>query len=150
MFKFKNEFSYDDILSPSEVKEKGILFNNERFVYECYSENGIAHYERLFYTDDNNVKAPFSGLLYALYPDGIVSGYSFFKDGYHEGEDAHFYDDGAIAKYTNYHKDESRTLIIEWSKDGTISRIEEMFNVGNRQKRIEYDESGNIINQYER
>lgn len=143
MFIFKNEFSYDDILSPSEVKEKGILFDDERFTYED------DHFERIFYTDENNVKAPFSGLCYDLYPNGNVQGYSYFNDGYKEGEDVDFYDNGNILRYVNYHKAESRALIIKWSKDGTISRIEEQFNVGNRQKRIEYDIYGNIIHQYD-
>ena len=146
---FKSDFSYDDILSPSEVKEKGVLFDDERFSFESYWENGFNHYERLFYTDENNVKAPFSGLCYDLYPNGNIWGYSYYNGGYKEGQDVDFYDNGAISEYTNYNKTESRALIIEWSKDGTVSRIEEMFNIGNRQKRTEYDIYGNIINQYD-
>lgn len=47
MYNFKNEFSYDDILSPSEVKEKGIFYDDDRFIYESYWKNGFNHYERL-------------------------------------------------------------------------------------------------------
>lgn len=143
MFIFKKEFSYDNILSPSEVKEKGIFLDDERFTYED------DYFERISYTDDNNVTAPFTGLCYWLYPNGIMHGYSFYNDGYQEGDEVYFYDNGDFSKYTNYTKDESRTLFIEWSKDGTVSRIEEMFNVGNRQKRFEYDIYGNITAQYD-
>lgn len=142
MYNFSKEFSYDNILSPDEVKEKGIL-DDERFTYED------DYFERISYTDDNNVTAPFTGLCYWLYPNGIMHGYSFYNDGYQEGDEVYFYDNGDISKYTNYTKAESRALFIEWSKDGTVSRIEEMFNVGNRQKRIEYDIDGNITAQYD-
>lgn len=150
MFEFKYEFSYDNILTPDEVKKKGILFDDERFSYECYSENGISHYERLFYIDENNVKAPFSGLCYELYPNGNVHGYSYFNGGYKEGEDVDFYDNGAISEYTNYNKTDSTALIINWFKNGTISKIMELSDHSRHKKCVEYDESGNIINQYER
>lgn len=147
---FKYDFSYDSILTPSEVKNKGILYDDERFSFESYWEDGFDHYERLFYTDDNNVKAPFSGLLHGLYPNGIVSGYSFYKDGYQEGEDVHFYDDGTISEYTNYSKADSTALIIKWFRTGTISEIMELSDHGSHKKYIEYDENGNIISQGER
>lgn len=68
MYNYNKEFSYDNILSPDEVKKKGILLD-ERFTFEDdYSD-------RLFYTDENNVKVPFSGLGYDLYPNGNISGY---------------------------------------------------------------------------
>lgn len=141
MFKF--DFSYDNILTPDEVKQKGILLD-ERFTFEDdYSD-------RLFYTDENNVKVPFSGLGYDLYPNGNISGYCYIKDGYREGEDVDFYDNGNIFRYVNYNQTESTAYIIKWSKDGTINEIKKMIYRGYYQKCIEYDENGNIINQYER
>lgn len=143
MFIYKEEFSYDNILSPSEVKEKGILLDDERFTYED------DYFERISYIDDNNVTAPFTGLCYCLYPNGIMHGYSFYNDGYQEGDDVDFYDDGTISKYRNFNKDESRLLVIEWAKDGTVDKITESYKVGNRQRRIEYDIDGNITAQYD-
>ena len=146
---FKYNFSYDNILTPSEIKNRGILFDDERFSFESYWENGFNHYERLFYTDDNNEKAPFSGLCYELYPNGNVHGYSYYNDGYKEGEDVDFYDNGAISKYTNYNKADSTALIINWFRNGTISKIMELSNHGRHKKYIEYDENGKVITQNE-
>lgn len=147
---FKYDFSYDKILTPSEVKNRGILYDDERFSYESYWENGFNHYERLFYTDDNNVKAPFSGLCYDLYPNGNVQGYSYYNGGYKEGEDVDFYDNGTISKYTNFNKADSKALIINWFRNGTISKIMELSDHSRHKKFIEYDENGNIISQGER
>lgn len=146
---FKYNFSYDNILTPSEIKKGGILFDDEKFSFESYWENGFNHYERLFYTDDNNEKAPFSGLCYELYPNGNVHGYSYYNDGYKEGEDVDFYDNGAISKYTNYNKADSTALIINWFRNGTISKIMELSNHGRHKKYIEYNENGKVITQNE-
>lgn len=146
---FKYNFSYDNILTPSEIKNRDILFDDERFSFESYWENGFNHYERLFYTDDNNEKTPFSGLCYELYPNGNVHGYSYYNDGYKEGEDVDFYDNGAISKYTNYNKADSTALIINWFRNGTISKIMELSNHGRHKKYIEYDENGKVITQNE-
>lgn len=146
---FKYNFSYDNILTPSEIKNRGILFDDERFSFESYWENGFNHYERLFYTDDNNEKTPFSGLCYELYPNGNVHGYSYYNDGYKEGEDVDFYDNGAISKYTNYNKADSTALIINWFRNGTISKIMELSNHGRHKKYIEYNENGKVITQNE-
>ena len=147
---FEYEFSYDNILSPNEVKENGILFDDERFSYESYWENGFNHYERLFYTDDHNVKAPFSGLCYGLYPNGNIHGYSYYNGGYKEGIDVDFYDNGAVSKYTKYNKADSKTLIISWFRNGTISEILELSDHSRHKKCVKYNESGNIIEQYEK
>ncbi len=147
---FKYDFNYDDILSPNDVKKDGILFDDERFSFESYWENGFNHYERLFYSNNGDEKVPFSGLLYELYPNGNVHGYSYYNGGYKEGEDVDFYDNGAISKYTNYNKTDSTALIINWFRNGTISKIMELSDHGRHKKCVEYDESGNIIKQYER
>ena len=119
---FKYDFSYDDILSPNDIKKYGILFNDE--------------------------KLPFSGLLYELYPNGIVSGYSSYKAGYQEGTNVDFYEDGTISKYMNTQAD-SKTLVIKWFRNGTISKITEISGHGIHKKYIEYDECGKIIAQGE-
>ena len=47
-YMFKYDFSYDDVLSSGEIKKRGILFDDEKFSFESYWENGFNHYERLF------------------------------------------------------------------------------------------------------
>ena len=148
-YMFKYDFSYDDVLSSGEIKKRGILFDDERFSFESYWENGFNHYERLFYSDNGDEKAPFTGLLYELYPNGIIHGYGFYKDGYQEGANVDFYDDGTISKYMN-DQDNSKTLVIEWFRNGTVSKVTEVSDHGCHVKSVEYDESGNIIKEYER
>lgn len=143
MFIFKKEFSYDNILSPSEVKEKGIFLDDERFTYED------DYFERISYTDDNNVTAPFTGLSYWLYPNGNMHSYAFYKNGFKDGDEVEFYENGSISKYTYSNVAEARALFIEWSEDGTVTLIEEQFNAEIRQKRIKYDINGNIIARYD-
>ena len=142
---FEYNFSYNDILSSSVVKKEGVLFEDERFTFESYWENGINHYERLFYTTENRQKAPFTGLLYELYPNGNILGYSFYKDGYEEGANVDFYDDGCVSKYSNFDKESNKTLIIKWFRNGKISEVIELTDHGIHKKFIEYDENGNIV-----
>ncbi|MCI6561732.1 MAG: hypothetical protein ACI4J2_10275 [Ruminococcus sp.] len=142
---FEYNFSYNDILSSSVVKKEGVLFEDERFTFESYWENGINHYERLFYTTENGQKAPFTGLLYELYPNGNILGYSFYKDGYEEGANVDFYDDGCVSKYSNFDKESNKTLIIKWFRNGKISEVIELTDHGIHKKFIEYDENGNIV-----
>lgn len=146
---FEYDFSYDDILSSSVVKKEGILFDDERFSFESYWENGFNHYERLFYTNENGEKAPFTGLLYELYPNGLVSGYSFYKDGYEEGQNVDFYDTGVVSKYICFRRATVKALIIKWFRNGTISEVMELTDHGRHKKFIEYDKNGNIIRQGE-
>ena len=142
---FEYNFSYNDILSSSVVKKEGMLFEDERFTFESYWENGFNHYERLFYTTENGQKAPFTGLLYELYPNGNILGYSFYKDGYEEGTNVDFYDNGCVSKYSNLDKESNKTLIIKWFRNGKISEVIELTDHGIHKKFIEYDENGNIV-----
>jgi antitoxin component YwqK of YwqJK toxin-antitoxin module len=142
---FEYNFSYNDILSSSVVKKEGMLFEDEQFTFESYWENGINHYERLFYTTDKGQKAPFTGLLYELYPNGNILGYIFYKDGYEEGTNVDFYDNGRVSKYSSFDKDSNKTLIIKWFRNGQISGVTELTDHGLHKKFIEYDENGSII-----
>lgn len=44
----------------------------------------------------------------------------------------------------------SKTLVIEWFRNGTVSKVMEVSDHGCHVKSVEYDESGNIIKEYER
>ena len=134
-----------DVLSKEYVKEHGCFYVESKFSFESYWENEINHYERLFYTTENGKKAPFTGLLYELYPNGNILGYSFYKDGYEEGTNVDFYDNGCVSKYSNFDKDSNKTLIIKWFRNGKISGVTELTDHGLHKKFIEYDENGNII-----
>ena len=73
-----------EVLSKEYVKEHGFFYVESDFLFESYWENGINHYERLFYSTENGEKAPFTGLLYELYPNGNILGYSFYDIEYSE------------------------------------------------------------------
>ena len=77
---FEYDFSYDKILSLDIIKKEGIPYDEEKFSFESYWEDGFNHYERLF-INTNSKKEPFSGLLYELFPNGTLSGYSFYNSG---------------------------------------------------------------------
>lgn len=142
---FEYDVNYNDILSSSIIKKEGILFDDESFSFESYWENGFNHYQRLFYTDEKGEKAPFTGLLYELYPNGLVSGYSFYKEGYEEGQNVDFYDNGAVSKYSEFHRATAKTLIIKWFRNGTINEVMELTDNGRHKKFIEYNENGDVI-----
>lgn len=134
-----------EVLSKEYVKEHGCFYVESKLSFESYWENGINHYERLFYTTESGKKAPFTGLLYELYPNGNILGYSFYKDGYEEGTNVDFYDNGRVSKYSSFDKDSNKTLIIKWFRNGKISGVTELTDHGLHKKFIEYDENGNII-----
>jgi hypothetical protein len=99
----------------------------------------------IVFLTENGKKAPFTGLLYELYPNGNILGYSFYKDGYEEGTNVDFYDNGRVSKYSSFDKDSNKTLIIKWFRNGQISGVTELTDHGLHKKFIEYDENGNII-----
>ncbi len=146
---FEYIFSYDKILSPSTVKKYGILYDEEKFSFESYWEGNFNHYERLFYTDEKGEKAPFKGLLYELYQNGLISGYAFYKDGYEEGQNVDFYKNGNISKYTDYQKNVEKAFIMEWFENGSVKKVLELSDHSRHKKFVEYDEQGNIVKQGE-
>jgi len=141
------DFDFSKLLSKEYVISNGFLYDEDVFSFESYWEKGFNHYERLFYTDKANKKEPFSGLLYELYPNGDILGYSFYKDGYEDGENVDFYDNGAVSHYMYYNKNDSASLVIEWFRNGSISKITEKTDHGKHERYIEYDERGNITAQ---
>ncbi len=147
---FKYDFSYDDILSLNECKREGILYDEGRFSFESYWEGGVDHYERLLYTDDKGLKSPFSGLLYDLFPDGSLSDYCCYVDGYEEGQHVEFYDNGQISEYSVYNSSESKSLIIKWFRNGNISDVIQLTDHCSCKKYIKYDENGNVIEEGEK
>ena len=143
-------FDYSKILSEKYVKSNGVYFDETKFSFESYWENGINHYERLFYKQNDEQFQPFSGLEYELYPDGKLWGYSYYKDGYKHGEDVEFYPNGQISKYINFQSDINVTYIIRWHKNGQIKLICELSDHSRHKKFTEYDENGNVMKQGEK
>ena len=145
---FYYDFDYDNIISFEDVKKDGVLYDetdDSRFSYETYREKNVQHYERLFYTDFTGSCKPFTGLLYDLFPDGKLSGYGFYENGYIQGDDVSFFHNGQLSRYVNNNSAVGKWLCIEWFENGNIKIISELTNHGRNRKYIEYDIEGNII-----
>ncbi len=147
---FGIQFEYPQILTLEYIKAHGILWNDDHFSFESYWEGSFNHYERLFYQHSGHEAEPFTGLVYELYPDGSLHGYSYYVSGYQENVDAEFYPNGQIRSYTNFQKSECRALVLKWFENGQLKEITQLTNHSRNQKTVEYDEQGNIIGQYEK
>ena len=147
---FGIKFEYSQLHTLQYLKNNGILWNDDDFCFQSYREGNINHYERLFYRNGNQAEKPFTGLVYELYPDGSLLGYSYYVSGYKENDDTEFYPNGQIKTYTNFCKAKLKTLILEWYESGQINKITQLTNHSKSMIEIEYDEYGNIINQYKR
>lgn len=147
---FGIRFEYPELHTLEDVKAHGILWNDDDFSFQSYWEGNINHYERLFYRCGNQTEEPFTGLIYELYPDGALSGYAYYVNGYQEHENVDFYPDGQVKKYANFCKTELKSLIPEWYESGQIRKIMQLTDRGRHMTEVEYDAHGSMINHYER
>lgn len=137
-------FDFSRILSADYVKANGILWG-ELFTYESYWENGYNHYERLFDKPMDKGGKPVTGLVYELFPNGTLSGYAYYKDGYQYGEDVEFYKSGKVRCYTFF--TDSEFYLYEWYENGQLKEFSERYRGDNKYFRRTtcYDENGNKI-----
>ena len=77
------------------------------------------------------------------------NGFNHYKDGYQEGQNVDYYDNGVLSKYSNFNRLNSNVLIIKWFRNGTISEVMELTDHGRHKKYVVYDENRNIIKQGE-
>ncbi len=122
---YKYNFNYDDIMPLCDVIKEGILFDDEKFSFESYWESGVNHYERLFCFNEIGEKEPFTGMIYEIYPSGDLKGNSFYKNGYEEGQDVDFYENGNISRYKFYNKITLAAFVIKWFENGNMVSQEE-------------------------
>lgn len=136
-------FDFSRILSLEYVKANGVLWDDDIFIYESYWENGFDHYERLFDKPMDEGGKPVTALIYELFPDGTLSDYAYYKDGYKYGEDVEFYKSGRVSSYTLFTDDEF--YIYEWYENGQLKEIFERYREDNIYYRRQtcYDENGN-------
>lgn len=91
---------------------------------------------------------PVNGLVYELYPDGELLGYTFYINGYQNGDDVTFYKTGAPSRYSRY--TDSENFIYELYEDGNIKMFKEnhRHDVPNYYRIKEYDEYGRLTMQH--
>lgn len=136
-------FDFSRILSIEYVKANGVLWNDDVFTYESYWENGFDHYERLFDKPMDKGGKPVTALIYELFPDGTLSDYTYYKDGYMYGEKVRFHKSGRVSSYTLFTDDDF--YIYEWYENGQLKELFERYrddNIHYRRKTC-YDENGN-------
>ena len=134
-------------LDKEYIIEHGVLFNEDIFSFESYWENEKNHYEQLFDKPMNMGGKPFNGLIYELYPNGELAGYTFYKNGYHYGDDVEFYESGQIRHYSRL--TDSENYICSWYQNGSVKKIKENHrrDVPHFYRTVEFDEKGNLQKQ---
>ncbi len=137
-------FDFSRILSTEYVKANGVLWKDD-FTYESYWENGYNHYERLFDKPMDKGGKPVTGLIYELFPDGTLSDYAYYKDGYNHGEDVEFYKSGRLRSYTLFKY--SEFYLYEWYENGQLKELFERYRDDNKyfRRTTRYNENGNKI-----
>ena len=138
-----------DLLPIEVIKKDGKLWSNDVFFFDTYREGNIEHYERLFIKDKTGNEEPFTGLLYCLFPDGSLQGYSQYISGYIEGEHVTIFKNGRLSRYDHVTKEVYGSYIIEWTEKGVIKETLENYRKDNpRYRRIKkYDENGRLVHQ---
>ena len=138
-----------DLLPFDVIKKEGKLWNNDAFFFDTYREGNIEHYERLFIKDKTGNEEPFTGLVYDLFPDGSLQGYSQYIGGYTRGEDVTFYRNGRLARYDHVTKEVYGSYIIKWTEQGVVKDTYENYRKDNpRYRRIKkYDNNERLVHQ---
>lgn len=134
-----------ELLSAEYILEHGILV--EELVDEYYyDDNGVYHYEQMFDKPKDEGGKPFSGLAYEL-RNGILVGYTEYKDGYQNGDNVTYYLSGTLRRYSRY--TDTENYIYEWYENGTLSYIKHNHRKDNPQyyRTKEFDESGKLLKQ---
>lgn len=85
---------------------------------------------------------PFSGLTYELYDNGNMSYYSYYVDGFADGDFVEFYKDGSVCSF-NKMKRGQVIESIEWYHDGKIKE-EGIYSFGICISNKKWDEQGNL------
>lgn len=85
---------------------------------------------------------PFSGLTYELYDNGEVSYYSYYVNGFPEGDFVEFYEDGSVCSFSKMKRGQVIETI-EWYHDGKIKE-EGTYNLGVCISNKKWDEQGNL------
>ena len=109
-----------------------------------YDEDGVYHYDRKFDKPMEEGGKPFNGVSFETYEDSDQIGfYIEYKDGYHFGNHAGFYENGALSFYTRM--DEKEYYTYEWYENGALKRLMEYCKVHGqylRSRESEWYENG--------
>ena len=144
------------MLTPEEVRALLLPLNTEyikthgvdeyRLFVEDYTYLCVRHHERLMTGHFREGGRPYTGLRYAWdYDADQLVRYTEIKDGYYFGDDAKFYDTGALASYER--KDDEEHYRYEWDEEGALQAVTEWIRKDHPEyyRKREYDADGRLL-----
>lgn len=127
-----------DILDKKYVLEHGTDFD-EKLWFTSYSD------EVLDNPEDEGGK-PFNGLAYELYENGELAYYSYYNEGFLEGDFVRFHNNGKVKSIDYMIKGQTRGLRRMWYESGE-KKYEGEYKFGVCLRYTEWDKEGEIIKQ---
>lgn len=109
------------ILSEQYVVEHGTDFE-EKLWFTSYSDEVLDNPE-----DEGG--SPFNGLAYELYENGDLAYYSYYKDGFLEGDFVRFHHNGNVKSLDYMIKGQTRGLRVMWYDSGEKNMMENIILV---------------------
>ena len=109
-------------------------------------------YDDLYYTDAHIFvlgNEPFTGIAESRYPNGDLRFRAPFKNGGQHGITEEFFPSGGKRNLTPYANGAPHGHVVEWYEDGTI-KTESDVEFGILIRRLDYDTSGNLVDEYNR
>ncbi|MEK4536284.1 hypothetical protein NST21_13245 [Peribacillus sp. FSL K6-1552] len=126
------------ILSEQYVVEHGTDFE-EKLWFTSYSDEVLDNPE-----DEGG--SPFNGLAYELYENGDLAYYSYYKDGFLEGDFVRFHHNGNVKSLDYMIKGQTRGLRVMWYDSGE-KKYDGEYNFGICLRYTEWDMQGNVTRQ---
>ncbi len=144
------------MLTPEEVRALLLPLNTEyikthgvdeyRLFVEDYTYLCVRHHGRLMTGHFREGGRPYTGLRYAWdYDADRLVRYTEIKDGYYFGDDAKFYDTGALASYER--KDDEEHYRYDWDEDGALQAVTEWIRKDHPEyyRKRKYDADGMLL-----
>lgn len=144
------------MLTPEEVRKLLLPPNTDyiithgvdayRLFVEDYTYLCVRHHGRLMTGHFREGGRPYTGLRYEWdYDADQLERYTEFKDGYYFGDDAKFYDTGALASYER--KDDEEHYRYDWDENGALQAVTEWIRKDQPEyyRKREYDADGRLL-----
>ena len=127
------------ILSKEEVISSGLLFDGDDVHW------GGEYMQQVCKWAEDGSEEPIDGLLYEFFNNsGNLYCYEFFENGYRNGPNVTFYDNGKIKRYAVMYKGALHGEVVSWNEHEQIS-ISAVYKYGFVVSCSEWDEEGNLI-----
>lgn len=126
------------ILTKDEVLARGLEFDGEIIQYS--GEYG----EQVCDTSLENKELPITGILYEMHSNGNLNYYSYYVNGFPDGETVYFYEDGSLKSYESLLNSVSHGKTVCWYENGSV-KSKSTSKYGITTSLLEWDENGNLV-----